>query len=78
MAKLREELAAKFGGVMQHSLGVGQDDRTTPSPRPPPFPRETPGTNSMAPVRPAMCDSSPSSRSCPTRTSPGRSLMRRR
>jgi ParB family transcriptional regulator, chromosome partitioning protein len=26
MAKLREELAAKFGGAMQHSLGVGQDD----------------------------------------------------
>jgi ParB family chromosome partitioning protein len=26
MAKLREALAAKFGGAMQHSLGVGEDD----------------------------------------------------
>ena len=26
MANLREELAAKFGGAMQHALGVGQDD----------------------------------------------------
>lgn len=26
MAKLREELAAKFGGAMQHALGVGQED----------------------------------------------------
>ena len=28
MAKLREALAAKFGGAMQHSLGVGEDDTT--------------------------------------------------
>src|SRR6516165_4885052 len=26
MAKLREALAAKFGGAMQHSLGVGEED----------------------------------------------------
>ena len=28
MAKLRDALAAKFGGAMQHSLGVGEDDTT--------------------------------------------------
>jgi ParB family chromosome partitioning protein len=28
MAKLREALAAKFGGAMQHSLGVGEEDTT--------------------------------------------------